>query len=225
MKLFDILGPVMIGPSSSHTAGAVKMGLMARKLLREAPVEAQIDMYGSFIATGAGHGTDRALVAGLLGMQPDDLRIRDSFTIAKEQGLHYRFGEAQLKNAHPNTVVIHAKGKSGAEIMVQVCSLGGGRIQVQKLDGVDTVFNFEYNTLIVYNEDKPGCIAEVTAVMEKNHVNVATMHLCRSGKGGMAIMVIECDQTIPQIAADNIAALAGIVKVIPLNLKEEEENV
>ena len=126
MNLFDILGPVMVGPSSSHTAGAVRIGWMTQKLLGEQPVEAKILMYGSFAATGKGHGTDRGLVAGLLGMRPDDERIPDSFEIARKMGLSYSFGIANLTSAHPNSVVLKVKGKSGRTLDVQACSLGGG---------------------------------------------------------------------------------------------------
>ncbi len=223
MKLFDILGPIMVGPSSSHTAGAVKIGLVTRKLLGEPPVSADIFLYGSFVVTGVGHGTDRALVAGLLGMKPDDMRIPDSFTAAKEAGLTYSFGEADLKEAHPNTAVIRAKGASGSQVSVEACSLGGGRIEVRKLDGIETVFDFEYHTMIVYNEDKPGYIAQVTTVLEQWKVNIATMRLCRSVRGGVAVMVLECDEPIPETVTNYISVLPGIVKVRTLNLKEEAD--
>ena len=136
MNIFEILGPVMVGPSSSHTAGAVRIGLMTRKLLAERPVKASIGMYGSFDATGRGHGTDRALVAGLLGMHPDDMRIPESFAYAREAGLTFSFETVQLREAHPNSVVIEAVGENGRDLTVQASSLGGGRIMVNKLDGM-----------------------------------------------------------------------------------------
>ena len=137
MNIFDILGPVMVGPSSSHTAGAARIGLMTRKLLGAEPVEADIRMYGSFAATGKGHGTDKAIIAGLLGMEPDDMRIPDSFSIAEKEGLQFTFGTADLKGAHPNSVVLYVKGKNGRERKVQACSLGGGRIMINELDGIE----------------------------------------------------------------------------------------
>ena len=161
MNLFDILGPVMVGPSSSHTAGAVRIGWMTQKLLGEHPVEAKILMYGSFAATGKGHGTDRGLVAGLLGMRPDDERIPDSFEIARKMGLSYSFGIANLTSAHPNSVVLEVKGKSGRTLEVQACSLGGGRIMINRLDGLDVNCSCEIPTLIVHNLDQPGHVAEV----------------------------------------------------------------
>ena len=137
MNIFDVLGPVMVGPSSSHTAGAVRIGLMTRRLLGEQPSLARILMYGSFAATGKGHGTDRALVAGLLGMYPDDMGIPESLDRAEEEGMAVEFGEAKIKDAHPNSVILEVKGASGRELQVQASSLGGGRIMVNKLDGID----------------------------------------------------------------------------------------
>ena len=130
MNLFDILGPVMVGPSSSHTAGAVKIGLVARRLLGDAPVQAHILLHGSFASTGNGHGTDRALVAGLLGMEPDDLRIPKSLELAEDVGMHVRFGSVHLRGAHPNTASLSLKSKNGRELQMVASSLGGGRIQV-----------------------------------------------------------------------------------------------
>ena len=137
IDIFDMLGPIMVGPSSSHTAGAVRIGLMARTLLGERPVEAKLLLHGSFASTGVGHGTDRALVAGLLGMQPDDMEIPNSFALAEERGMHVTFDEITLKNAHPNSVLLNLLGEDGSTLNMQACSIGGGRIQVTKLDGVD----------------------------------------------------------------------------------------
>ena len=189
MNLFDILGPVMVGPSSSHTAGAVRIGWMTQKLLGEQPVEAKILMYGSFAATGKGHGTDRGLVAGLLGMRPDDERIPDSFEIARKMGLSYSFGIANLTSAHPNSVVLEVKGKSGRTLEVQACSLGGGRIMINRLDGLDVNCSCEIPTLIVHNLDQPGHVAEVTyhalAQVRKHRHHAALpeppRRLCRDG--------------------------------------------
>ena len=177
MNLFDILGPVMVGPSSSHTAGAVRIGWMTQKLLGEQPVEAKILMYGSFAATGKGHGTDRGLVAGLLGMRPDDERIPDSFEIARKMGLSYSFGIANLTSAHPNSVVLEVKGKSGRTLEVQACSLGGGRIMINRLDGLDVNCSCEIPTLIVHNLDQPGHVAELRRCW---HISQSTLRICPS---------------------------------------------
>ena len=141
MRLFDILGPVMVGPSSSHTAGAVRIGLTARKLLGDQPVHADISLHGSFALTGHGHGTDCALIAGLLGMQPDDLRIPDSFAIAAEQGLTFSFQNAQLRNAHPNTARLQLEDAKGRTLDIVAESIGGGRIRIRSIDGIETNFS------------------------------------------------------------------------------------
>ena len=167
MNLFDILGPVMVGPSSSHTAGAVRIGWMTQKLLGEQPVEAKILMYGSFAA----------LVASFLGMRPEDERIPDSFEIARKMGLSYSFGIANLTSAHPNSVVLEVKGKSGRTLEVQACSLGGGRIMINRLDGLDVNCSCEIPTLIVHNLDQPGHVAEVTSMLAHKSVNIANMSL------------------------------------------------
>ena len=127
MNIFDILGPVMVGPSSSHTAGAARIGYITRKLLGSQPKKARIGLSGSFAATGRGHGTDRALVAGLLGMKPDDMRIPDSFSVAKQEGLEFEIYNTQIKEAHPNTALLDVEGVDGKTIVVQASSLGGGR--------------------------------------------------------------------------------------------------
>ena len=153
MNIYDILGPVMVGPSSSHTAGAVRIGLITRRLLGAAPVHAEIFLSGSFAATGTGHGTDRALIAGLLGMQPDDLRIPESFAVAAEQGLTFTFQNVQMRNAHPNTVRLKLTGANGRALDIVAESVGGGRIRIRSIDGIETNFSGEHNTLIVHNQD------------------------------------------------------------------------
>lgn len=220
MNIFDILGPVMVGPSSSHTAGAVRIGLIARRLLGGQPASARITLSGSFAATGAGHGTDRALVAGLLGMKPDDIRIPDSFALAKAQGLSFTFDKTELKDAHPNTAILQLTTANGRELEVQASSLGGGRIMVNKLDGINVNFNGESPTLIVHNMDQPGHVAEVTSMLSHKSVNIATMQLYRNYRGGYAVMVIETDQDIPTEAIEWLAHLEGVIKVTYLNAEQ-----
>ena len=222
MNIFDILGPVMVGPSSSHTAGAVRIGLITRRLLADKPVKAQIQLSGSFAATAVGHGTDRALVAGLLNMQPDDMRVPDSFLIAKEAGLEFTFESINLKGAHPNTAVMKVTGSDGRVLEVQASSLGGGRIMVNKLDGIEVNFTGESPTLIVHNVDQPGHVAEVTSMLSHKSVNIATMQLYRDRRGGYAVMVIEMDHDVPQEAIQWLSRLEGIVKVTYLNTADTE---
>lgn len=218
MNIFDILGPVMVGPSSSHTAGAVRIGFVARKMLGAAPVRADIGLYGSFADTGAGHGTDKALIAGLLGMQPDDTRIPQSFSLAEKAGLSYAFHRAQLKDAHPNTAVIHAESSAGASIEMEACSLGGGRILIHKMGDMEVNFTGESPTLIVKNLDKPGCVAEVTRILFERSINVGSMQLHRKKKSGTAIMVIETDHGIPADSIQRLREQNGIIKVTYLDL-------
>ena len=196
MRLFDVLGPVMTGPSSSHTAGAVRIGSTARRLLGEAPAQADIILYGSFAATGRGHGTDRALVAGLLGMQPDDDRIPDSFAIAAAQGLHFTVSTGTLRGVYPNTAMLRLVGVSGRKLEVMGESIGGGRIMVNKLDGIEVNFNGTYNTLVIRNLDYYSSEAAVTTILSQFHINIANMSMYRHKRGGESLMIIEVDQHI-----------------------------
>jgi L-serine dehydratase len=221
MRLFDVLGPVMIGPSSSHTAGAARIGYTARKLLGEAPVHAEILLHGSFATTGRGHGTDRAIVAGLLGMHPDDARLPDSFALAEQQGLDFTISPVQLRNAHPNTAVLRLAGKSGRTLEMEAASIGGGRIRVTSIDGVAANFGGDANTLIIHNSDTPGYIAEVTAAVARRGINIASMQVFRNAPGGSAVMVVECDQEIPAELAEQLRGVPGILKVTRLNVEED----
>ena len=220
MRLFDILGPVMVGPSSSHTAGAVRIGLTAPKLLGDEPVHADISLHGSFALTGRGHGTDCALIAGLLGMQPDDLRIPQSFDAAKEHGLSYTFKSVQLRNAHPNTARLQLTGRNGRTLDVVAESIGGGRIRIVSLDGIEANFSGEHNTLIVHNQDVPGHVAAVTTALMQRQINIATMQLYRSEQGGYAVMILECDQPIPTDIEEWLSHIDGIKKITIFNQEE-----
>ena len=193
----DVLGPVMIGPSSSHTAGAARIGYTAQKLLGDVPAEADIGLYGSFATTGRGHGTDRALVAGLLGLRPDDPRLPDSFALAEEAGMKFTIHPVELRAAHPNTAVLTLKSKAGRILVLKAASVGGGRIRVTEIDGVPADFGGDSNTLIIHNEDTPGCIAEVTMSLAQRRINIASMQVFRAATGGYAVMVLECDSHIP----------------------------
>lgn len=224
MNLFDILGPVMVGPSSSHTAGAARIGHMARTLLGEEPAEVKFYLHGSFAESGRGHGTDRALVAGLLNMKPDDLRIPSAFAEAEKAGLVYSFDRVDLRDAHPNTVVVEVTGKSGKRLELQASSVGGGRIRVNRLNGVEVDFTGEYNTLIIQNKDENGVVAAVTTILNQLRINVANMSLCRSRRGGEALMVIETDQHIKPHQVMFMADLEGILSVTYYD-KEVEDDV
>lgn len=214
MNIFDILGPIMVGPSSSHTAGAVRIGLMGRRLLGKCPTRARIVLHGSFAATGYGHGTDRALIAGLLGMSQDDRRIAQSYEIAETQGLTFTFETAVLRGEHPNTALLYLDGDPGESVSFAASSLGGGRIRVVKLDGVAVNFSGDLPTLIIQNRDQPGHVARITALLAQKDINVATMQLFRNRRGGDAAMVIEMDQALDGESVAWVSHLAGVEKAI-----------
>lgn len=217
MNIFDVIGPVMVGPSSSHTAGAVKIGYISRRLLGEEPVSAKILLYGSFYTTGKGHGTRKAIVAGLLGMQPDDARIPEALELARQQGMEVSFGEAVLKDAHPNTAQLFLTGASGRTLEIIGQSLGGSRINIAQVDGIDTNFSGDYATLVVHNQDQPGHVAEVTSMLQHKGINIAYMQLYRSSRGGDAVMVVECDQEIPKEGIQWLEKVEGVKKVTYLS--------
>ena len=213
MQLFDIIGPVMVGPSSSHTAGAVKIGYVAHKLLSEPMTEADIYLHGSFLATGKGHGTDKAIVAGLLGMQPDDIRIPDSLSIAEGLNIKINFAGITLKDANPNSVLLKLTGSSGRKLEIVGESLGGSIINIAAIDGLSANFSGDHPTLIVHNLDQPGHVAEVTSMLSHKSVNIASMQLYRENRGGNAVMILECDQEIPDKAIEWLKGLEGVEKV------------
>ena len=214
LDIFDILGPVMIGPSSSHTAGAARIGSMARSLLGAPPVRAAIHLYGSFAETGAGHGTDRALVGGLLDMKPDDPRLPFAFDEAKKAGLTYTIDEISLRDAHPNTAVIEAWAADGKTLVMQASSLGGGRIMVTEFNGLQAKFSCDLPTLIVQNTDQPGRVGIVTSLLAKEKINIATLHVYRDHPGGNAVMIIEMDKPASKAIVESLSKAEGIKRVI-----------
>ena len=187
INIFDMMGPVMVGPSSSHTAGAARIGNMGRTLLGEEVARADIGLHGSFAETGFGHGTDRALLAGLLGMKPDDLRIPNAYEEANRAGMAYSFRTVELRDAHPNTALLELTGKSGKQLTLQASSIGGGAIVVNKIDGIDVNFTGDFNTLIVRNQDESGSVAAITSILSQVHINVANMSVNRHRRGGDAL--------------------------------------
>lgn len=222
MNIFDIMGPVMVGPSSSHTAGAVKIGLISRQLINEEIKNANIFLHGSFLATGKGHGTDKALIAGLLGMKPDDTRIANSFSLAEERGMDFSFNGINLKDAHPNTVLLKLIGVNGRELEIEASSIGGGQIKINKIDKLDANFCGDYPTLIVHNMDEPGHVMAVTSMLGHKMVNIATMQLYRHSKGGEAVMIIECDQEVPLEGIQWLKHQEGVIKVTYLSKEGDD---
>ena len=214
MNVFDIIGPVMIGPSSSHTAGAARIGRVARKILGEQAVVAKIGFAGSFARTHKGHGTDKAIVAGILDMKPDDDRIPLSLEIAEQTGLHFSFYETKLVRAHPNTAILDLTGISGNSCTVQGASIGGGSILISKLNGMDSVFSGEQDTLIVAHKDAPGMIASVASLLADSGINIGNFRLSRPHKGNPGIMTIELDESIGKASVAGLRALPGIISVV-----------
>ena len=219
MTVFDIMGPVMVGPSSSHTAGAVRIGRLTRALLGAAPVRAEIRLHGSFSATGRGHGTDRALTAGLLGMEADDPRLPQSLSLAREVGLYVTFEPVTLPHAHPNTAVLTVTAADGRTLTVTAASLGGSRVKVTGVDDLEVSFSGDLPTLLLRNRDRPGIVAEVAQLLSAAGVNIATLHLHREGRGGLAAMVVESDQPLPGGLLKALAETDGIASVRYLDPK------
>ena len=223
IDIFDMMGPVMVGPSSSHTAGAARIGAMGRTLLGEEVAEAKIGLHGSFAETGFGHGTDRALLAGLLGMKPDDLRIPNAYEEANRAGMAYSFRTVELRDAHPNTALLELTGKSGKQLTLQASSIGGGAIVVNKIDGIDVNFTGDFNTLIVRNQDESGSVAAITSILSQVHINVANMSVNRHRRGGDALMVIETDQHIKPRQVEFLSELPGILSVTYYDKEDDED--
>lgn len=223
INIFDMMGPVMVGPSSSHTAGAARIGNMGRTLLGEEVARAGIGLYGSFAETGFGHGTDRALLAGLLGMKPDDLRIPNAYEEANRAGMAYSFRTVELRDAHPNTALLELTGKSGKKLTLQAASIGGGAIVVNKIDGIDVNFTGDFNTLIVRNQDESGSVAAITSILSQVHINVANMSVNRHRRGGDALMVIETDQHIKPRQVEFLSELPGILSVTYYDKEDDED--
>ena len=223
INIFDMMGPVMVGPSSSHTAGAARIGNMGRTLLGEEVACADIGLHGSFAETGFGHGTDRALLAGLLGMKPDDLRIPNAYEEANRAGMAYSFRTVELRDAHPNTALLELTGKSGKKLTLQASSIGGGAIVVNKIDGIDVNFTGDFNPLIVRNQDESGSVAAITSILSQVHINVANMSVNRHRRGGDALMVIETDQHIKPRQVEFLSELPGILSVTYYDKEDDED--
>lgn len=218
MNVFDIVGPVMIGPSSSHTAGAVRIGYVAGLLLGRPAVKAEIRLHGSFAKTYRGHGTDKALIAGILGMLPDDERIRSSPMLAAQAGLEVTIVPDSIKDAHPNTARIILTAADGEQIIVQGSSIGGGNIIINQINGLEVEFSGQNDTLIVLHRDTAGVIAEVSQYLGELGINISNFRLSRSQKGGIAIMTIEVDGKVEPFMNEHIMQMPNILRSIALRL-------
>lgn len=207
MDSFSIIGPIMIGPSSSHTAGAARIGGVARRLLGEPAVRAHITLSGSFARTYRGHGTDRALVAGIMGMAPDDDRLRNSLELARTQGLAVKFTAQDIPDAHPNTVRIRLRGVHGARVEVEGASVGGGSVLITSIDGFPVHIDGERDVLVVVHRDVPGIVAAVSNTLSETGVNICTLSLSREEPGGTAVMTVGVDGPVGRELLARVSAI------------------
>ena len=210
VSLLDIIGPVMVGPSSSHTAGACRLGLLARNLVGGTPQRARIELHGSFARTGEGHGTDKAIAGGLMGFRPDDERIRDALEIAQGEGLAYVFEKTTLADdAHPNTARITIERDDRHAVMTGA-SLGAGRILVTEINGYAVEVSGTYHTIVLIAEDVKGSVAAIATILAEHGINIANLRLTRKQRGGDAFMVIEVDDAPGEPVRDEIRALPWV---------------
>jgi L-serine dehydratase len=214
--VFDILGPVMIGPSSSHTAGAARLGKVAAQIAGGEIKYVDFYLHGSFAKTYKGHGTDRALTAGILGMEASDERLKNSLNIAEENGIKVSFFEKDLGDVHPNTVKIVFGTADGREVEVIGSSIGGGSILITNIDGEPIEFTGEYPTIIIKHNDRKGMISKISSSLAEHGINIATMKVNRQVKGEEASMTIECDNDINSKIAVELTGIHGVkyVRVI-----------
>lgn len=211
MNVFDILGPVMIGPSSSHTAGAVRIGLITQRLLGTTPAKADILLHGSFARTYRGHGTDKALIAGIMGFEPDDTRIRNAYDIAGERGIKIFIHTGNIENAHPNTAKLVLTDKDLRTVELLGSSIGGGNILITEVNGLKVHITGEKITFIVLHRDRPGIIAAVTEVLANAGINICNFNLSRKERGGDAVMTIETEGGQSEDLNGRISALKDII--------------
>jgi len=210
-SIFEIIGPIMIGPSSSHTAGAVRIGRIAREILGEKPIRAIILFHGSFTETYRGHGSDKAVVGGILGFSTDDLRIRKALEIAEKEGLKIEFKTVDLgEEYHPNTIKIILEDSSGLKIWIVGSSIGGGNIIVTEVNGFEADISGDYHALIAIHDDKPGMVAKITSILAKHKINIARMKVSRIRRGALAFSSLEVDQEIPKEIVKEIEKIEGV---------------
>lgn len=199
ISVFDVIGPNMVGPSSSHTAGACAIAYLAQKINNSTLKNVSFTLYGSFAKTYRGHGTDRALLGGIMGFSTDDIRIRDSFAIAKERGITFSFIPNDMDtDIHPNTVDIRMENEDGRVMMVRGESTGGGKVRIVRIDQVQVDFTGEFNAVIIIQQDKPGVAAHITKCLSDLHVNIAFMRIFRESKGETAYTIVESDERLPE---------------------------
>lgn len=215
ISVFDVLGPNMIGPSSSHTAGAAVIALLAQKMINGPLKRVTFTLYGSFAKTYRGHGTDRALLGGIMGFATDDTRIRDSYEIAEKIGLQFSFiPNEDETEVHPNTVDIAMENAAGQKMTIRGESLGGGKVRIVKINQISVEFTGEYSAVIVRQQDKPGVVAHITKCLSDRNVNIAFMRLFREKKGHTAYTIVESDGLLPEDVAEKLRENAHVLDVM-----------
>ena len=210
MDVFDIIGPIMVGPSSSHTAGACRIGKYARGILSEEPMNAVIKLSGSFKKTYRGHGTDKAIIAGLLGFNEDDERIRDSIEIAKKESRNFTIVEEDIENAHANTAEITMTKTNGEKVIIEGASIGGGNILITRINDAKVHINGLFDVLVVGHVDIPGMVYKITKVLYEWKININGLSLHREEKSGNAVAIIEVDDKISDKLCDEMRAIENI---------------
>lgn len=219
ISVFDVLGPNMIGPSSSHTAGAAVIAYLAQKMINGRLVKVDFTLYGSFAKTYRGHGTDRALVGGIMGFFTDDVRIRDSFRIAEERGLEVAFHTDETESdVHPNTVDVAMENEAGHKMTIRGESLGGGKVRITRINQVEVDFSGEYSAVIVVHQDTRGVAAHITKCLSDSDVNIAFMRLFREKKGHTAYTIVEVDGAVPAGVAEKLRENANVRDVMVVQL-------
>ena len=219
ISVFDVMGPNMIGPSSSHTAGAARIAYLAQKMINGPLAKVEFILYGSFARTYHGHGTDRALLGGIMGFSTDDMRIRNSFEIATENGLEYSFTPNEEEtDIHPNTVDIIMTNTAGQEMTIRGESLGGGKARLCRINGVEVDFTGEYSSIVVVQKDAPGVVAYITKCLSELGINIAFMRLFRESKGNTAYTIVESDDLVPEDIADTIRRNKNVYNVMVVQM-------
>jgi L-serine dehydratase len=220
--VFAIIGPSMIGPSSSHTAGAVRLGLVGRMLLGGQPDQAMITLFGSFAETYRGHGTDLALIAGLLGCETDDFRIPQALKFAEQRGLEVTFRKGAGRIQHPNTVELELL-RGEESVIMKGSSIGGGNIEIHQVNEFDVTFSGMYPTILIYHDDMPGVIAGLTQLLKESGSNIGYMDVDRTARSGKALTVIEVDQAIDQTLVSQMCLQPYVHKVVIVDLMGKGE--
>lgn len=223
ISIFEVLGPVMIGPSSSHTAGAARIARIAGRVAGNDVKKVVFGLHGSFAKTYKGHGTDRALVAGILGMREDDENIRDSFDLAAKAGMDFSFTETHIKDGHENSVLIEAWDGGGIKHKLIGSSIGGGRILISNIDDFEVEIAAENPVIITRHKDKKGVISDITSLLARNGINIAVMRVSRKERGSEASTVIETDDEIPLSISSEIRAIDNIYDVKVMNFIENRD--